>query len=326
MWGVLHCLSSPISAIFQTSVSSRRNGCNFIMKEQKPEAAFVDIEFSCADYTFPLLSRHQRLSLIRLLDFSFVDLGLFARSPQMSPELMVASPAAFAGCLKEDLDRTGLSVADVFLQIGLAPEECAVNDPSLQVRERNRDIFQHTIELCISLSCKHLSGLPGVRHLEVEAGRDHACAVTETAWRLEKCAEAGIVYSVEAHMGSICADVESTRQFLAAVPGLTLTLDYGHFVASGEQSGTIHGLLPAASHIHVRAGSRQRLQTPLEDNQIDFAGMIDGLSRSGYTGLLALEYVWDRWQLCNRADTLSETILTRELLKQLGRSFSGVSA
>ena len=33
-------------------------------------------KFACADYSFPLLSREQCLSLIKLLEFRYVDLGL----------------------------------------------------------------------------------------------------------------------------------------------------------------------------------------------------------------------------------------------------------
>ena len=40
------------------------------------------LEFSCADYTFPLMERSAALRLIKLLGVNYVDIGLFARSDQ----------------------------------------------------------------------------------------------------------------------------------------------------------------------------------------------------------------------------------------------------
>ena len=274
------------------------------------------LKFSCADYTFPLLSLLQRLSLIRLLGFQYVDLGLFARDSQLSPEILMASPSDFTKHLKHNLDKADLSVSDVFLQIGETPDDSAVNDPNPLVRERNRAVFQYVLDLCSRIGCKHLSGLPGVQHPKVEKTRDDACAVAETAWRMEMSSQAGLLYSIEPHIGSICSDVDSTLAFLKAIPRLTLTLDYGHFIAAGQLSETVHSLVPFASHVHVRGGAKSHLQTSLKENRIDFEGMLERLANRSYRGFLALEYVWTDWQGCNRTDNVSETILLREHLSR----------
>ncbi|MGB8479823.1 MAG: TIM barrel protein [Acidobacteriaceae bacterium] len=274
------------------------------------------LKFSCADYTFPLLSLLQRLSLIQLLGFQYVDLGLFARSSQMSPERLLAMPSDFTKHLKHDLDKNGLSVSDIFLQIGETPADFAVNDPSSLVRERNRTVFHYALDLCANLGCRHLSGLPGVRHPEIEKTRDDDCAVAETAWRMEMSSLAGLQYSIEPHIGSICPDVDSTLTFLKAVPRLTLTLDYGHFIAAGQLLETVHSLVPFASHVHVRGGAESHLQTSVKENQIDFEGILERLANRSYRGFLALEYVWTDWQGCNRTDNVSETLLLREHLSR----------
>jgi sugar phosphate isomerase/epimerase len=99
------------------------------------------------------------------------------------------------------------------------------------------------------------------------------------------------------------------------VKGLTLTLDYGHFIMTGESSVDVHALLPFASHMHVRGGALDRLQTSVDENTIDFPGMLAGLRQFGYEGFLALEYVWIDWKGCNRTDNVSETVLLRRALK-----------
>jgi sugar phosphate isomerase/epimerase len=274
------------------------------------------LEFACADYAFPLLSRQQCLHLIKLLGFRYVDLGLFARNPRFSPMELIASPAEFTRQLKHDLDNAGLLVSDVFLQVGTDPAEYAVNDPSALVRGRARDAFHQTLELCASLGCSHLTGLPGVRHEEVAKTQDETFAMEEAAWRLALSSGAKVRYSIEPHIGSLCPDVETTYALLDAVPGLTLTLDYGHFVAAGQTSEEVHPLLRLASHIHVRGGAKDRLQTRVAENEIDFEGMIARLIELNYAGFLALEYVWVDWQGCNRTDNLSETILLKREVEQ----------
>ena len=83
-----------------------------------------------------------------------------------------------------------------------------------------------------------------------------------------------------------------------------MTLDYGHFVMAGEDSAAVHELLPFASHVHVRGGAPERLQTTVNENMIDFSGMLARLQSSAYSGFLALEYVWIDWKGCNRTDNV----------------------
>jgi sugar phosphate isomerase/epimerase len=272
-------------------------------------------KFSCADFTFPVLERSIALRLVKLLGFDHVDMGLFARSAHFSPLELLASPGRYTSQVLSDLDASELHTSDVFLQIGVDPSEAAANDPGSAVRSRNRDVFKTALEFCVALNSKHLTGLPGVFHADTSRERDLGLAAEEAAWRLSQCASAGVIYAIEPHVGSICADVEDTRAFLAAVAGLTLTLDYGHFIMAGENSAQVHDLIPFASHVHVRGGARERLQTSVEENTIDFPGMLTGLKRLDYDGFLALEYVWVDWKGCNRTDNVSETMLLRRALE-----------
>ena len=275
------------------------------------------MRFSCSDYTFPLLDRRQRFAMLKLLGFTHVDVGLFERTPDLSPTRLLARPRLFIARLQKDLDSAGLQVADIFLQTGLDPAMRSANDPSPEVRMHNRRLFLRTLELCAALGCRHLTGLPGVLHRSVDRAADFALAAEEAAWRQSTAAQAGITFAIEAHLGSICKDVASTRALIEAVPGLSLTLDYGHFVAAGVPSRSIHPLLRFASHIHLRGAAPNRLQTPMSENQIDFAGIVRRLTEMRYSGFFALEYVYINWEGCNRTDNLSETLLLRRLLESV---------
>jgi sugar phosphate isomerase/epimerase len=271
--------------------------------------------FSCADFTFPVLERTAALKLVKLLGFDHVDIGLFARSTHFSPIDLQAAPQSYTAQVLQDLDDAELRASDVFVQIGVDPSERAANDPSPDIRTKNREVFSRALEFCVALRCNHLTGLPGVFHSTSPRERDLAIAAEETAWRIKECACEGVEYAIEPHVGSICGEVESAREFLRRVHGLTLTLDYGHFVMAGESSALVHDLLPFASHIHVRGGAPNRLQTSVDENTIDFSGMLSGLKQFGFDGFLTLEYVWVDWNGCNRSDNVSETILLRRVLE-----------
>jgi sugar phosphate isomerase/epimerase len=271
------------------------------------------LEISCSDYTFPLLGRQQAFALLRLLDFDLVDIGLFERSHNFRTSELRASPHQFMDGVRKDLAVAGLRPADVFLQVGTNPAEFSANDPDERVRQTARDTFIVALELCSTIACAHMTGLPGVSH--GNPSRDFARAAEEAAWRLEKAAAAGVIYSIEPHLGSICANTSATHLLLSQVPGLTLTLDYGHFIFQDETNEAIHTLLPYASHLHLRGAAPNRLQTPAAESTIDLLHIVRTLA-SGYTGRAAMEYVWSDWHDCDRTDNLSETILLRKQIAQ----------
>jgi sugar phosphate isomerase/epimerase len=182
----------------------------------------------------------------------------------------------------------------------------------------NREVFKQSVELCAGLSCTHMTGLPGVFHGDL--ARDFALAAQETYWRVELAKTFGVVYAIEPHIGSICEDIGATQRFLAAVPQLTLTLDYGHFVAAGYNAEDVHLLLPHATHLHLRGGTPGRLQTSVAENTIPFDQVLHRLHQLNYRGRLALEYVWIDWEGCNRSDILSETIVLRQAIAKIASS------
>jgi sugar phosphate isomerase/epimerase len=269
------------------------------------------MRFSCSDYTFPLLQRDRRFTLVKLLGFTHVDLGLFERTPDLAPSRLLSKPKIFISRLQKDLKSADLRVADVFLQIGPDPDISAANDPDPTVRAQNRKHFALALEVCNSLGCRHLF------HEGGDKAGDFERAAEEAAWRQQTAAQTGVSYAVEAHVGSICPDIASTRALLHAVRGLSLTLDYTHFVASGIPSREIHPLLRFATHIHLRGATPGSLQAPVIENQIDYAGMARRLAKQSYSGFLALEYVYTEWLQCNRTDNVTETLLLRRLLEQI---------
>jgi len=72
----------------------------------------------------------------------------------------------------------------------------------------------------------------------------------ELAWRLDHAREHRIIFSVEAHVGSIVPTPQEAGELVRMTPGLTLTLDYTHFTKVGLPDSAIEPLVKYASHFH----------------------------------------------------------------------------
>jgi sugar phosphate isomerase/epimerase len=275
------------------------------------------LELACADFTFPLLDHDRVLDLIALLEFPVVDIGLFEGRSHLWPSREFAQLEKNATTLERKLSDRSLKVADVFLQT--APEfvSLAPNHPDAAIRRTARDLFLKTLDYAAGCGSPHVSALPGVNFPEESASASFARSCEELAWRCEQAAGHKLIFSVEAHVGSLAPDPQTALRLVEQTPGLTLTLDYTHFTRSGLPDSDVEPLIAHASHFHVRGAREGRLQTAFKDNTIDYRRIWQVMQATGYRGRLGIEYVWIDWEHCNEVDNLSETILYRDFFRSL---------
>ena len=272
-------------------------------------------KLACADFTFPLLSHDKVLDLIALLDFEGVDIGLFEGRSHLWPSRVFEDLAGSARELSSKVRDRGLEVADVYLQTAPEFESLAPNHPDADRRRRARDWFVKTLDFADACGARHVSALPGVYFDDESETASFGRCCDELAWRTETARKQGITFSVEAHVGSIVPTPAAAAGLVAAVPGLTLTLDYTHFTRAGVPDAEVEPLIAHASHFHARCAREGRLQASFKENTIDYGRVLDVMRESGYPGYVGVEYVWIDWEHCNEVDNLSETILLRDFLR-----------
>lgn len=275
--------------------------------------------FSCTDFTFPLLAHEDALSLISMLGIGYVDIGFFQDRSHIQPAHVMENPEAEGGRLRTLLESKGLEAADVFLQSALDFTSIAVNHPQPEVRQIARRDFRCALEFARGCGSRHMTCLPGAVFSAEGEGASWQRACSELAWRVEQAGLYGITFGVEAHRGSVADTPEKAAKLVQDTPGLTLTLDYSHFIRGGFSQEEITPLLQYAGHLHVRGASPQMLQTPVKESAIDFDRLAGDLKQYGYKGILTLEYVYEDWEDNFRVDTVSETILLKRRLEQAGR-------
>ena len=273
------------------------------------------LKLACADFTFPLLPHDHVLDLIAMLKLKGVDIGLFEDRSHLQPSREFENVRRSARRLKKKLEARGLVAADVFMQTALDFESYAINNPQTRRRNKARDWFLKTLEYALECGSKHVSGLPGVHFRDEKRGDSWARSVEELSWRVEQARQHRIIYGVEPHIGSLASHPKSAARLVRDVPGLTLTLDYSHFIPRGIPESEVEVLIQHASHFHVRGACRGNGQANFERNTLDFGRILEVMRASGYRGWLELEYCWgEGYEGC---DVLAETIRFRDHLRAL---------
>jgi len=277
----------------------------------------MNLRLACADFTFPLLPHDHVFDLISSLGIRGVDIGLFEGRSHLWPSKVLQRVARTAAALRKKLEDRGLDLADVFLQPATDFAALAANHPDAAKRKTARDLFLRTVEFTLRCGGRHVTSLPGV-HSEEESETDSLKRCSEElAWRVEQAQQHGITFSVEAHIGSIVPTPKGAARLVTMTPGLTLTLDYTHFIKVGLSEAEIEPLVQYASHFHARGACKGRLQASFKQNVIDYARVLRRMKEVGYRGYVGIEYVWIDWEHCNEVDNLSETVLLRDFLRSV---------
>ena len=274
------------------------------------------LRLACSDYSFPLLPHDHVFPLVRALGFDGIDIGLFQDRSHLQPSQVISDLSRSANLLTARLDDHVLELADVFFQASTFQDRAA-NHPDPKERARGRELFLRMLEFALRANGHHLTGLPGVEWDGVPHDTSLKRAAEELTERAALAKQVGVVYSVEAHMGSIVPTPDGAKALIDMSPGLTLTLDYTHFIRQGFSDADCEQLMPYAAHYHARGAEPGRIQASVAANRIDFKRVLQAMERANYRGYVGVEYVWTEWERCNEVDNLSETVLLRDHLRAL---------
>ncbi len=277
----------------------------------------MNTRLACSDFTFPLLPHEGALQLVSLLGFEGVDIGLFEERSHLWPSREFQDVRRSARLLKKKLHDLGLEPADVFLQMALDFVPYAINHPQRARRLKAREWYLKALEYAAECGCRHVTTLPGVHNRGESRADSFGRAVDELNWRVAQAKEHGIVFGVEAHVGSLVPRPKSVERLAQAVPGLTLTLDYTHFTKIGLPDSDVEPLMKYASHFHARGARRGRIQTSFDYNVIDYRRVVEVMRACRYQGWLGVEYVWMDWENCNECDNVSETVRFRDFFRSM---------
>ena len=246
-----------------------------------------------------------------------MDIGLFPGRTHLQHDDILQDAGSAARDLVRRIGDRGLAIADIFHQSGPDLVELAENHPESTRRLQARELFLRTLEFAALCGTPHMTTLPGINWPEESGNVSLQRASDELAWRVETAARYGIVCAVEPHMESVAPTLESAERLVEMTPGLTLTLDYGHFIAKGLAEDAIERLWPHTSHFHARCAARNKLQCSLDENSIQWHLLVQAAAKAGYRGFFGLEYVVMDDRLVMNVDTRDETRRLRDVLRKV---------
>jgi sugar phosphate isomerase/epimerase len=229
------------------------------------------------------------------LDLGSGDLGV----PAGLDVPAVVADDGFSSRASLAADAAGIVYTDYF---AVLPH--AVNVTDAGNTAENGSVFRQLVPRLVA------AGVPGVTFSPgLYADRDWAEAFASAAAALLDLVAIGgaeLRVSIEPHVESVTDTPERTLDLLGLVPGLTLTLDYSHFVVAGFDQEAIEPLTPFAGHLHVRQARPGELAVEVKRGTIDVQRLIERLVAGGYGGALTVEYVSHPWHGQDRLDAAAE--------------------
>jgi sugar phosphate isomerase/epimerase len=273
------------------------------------------IRLSCSDQSFIAIPHAAAIGLIAQLGFPGFDLMLHGNRSHLRPEALRGDVPACAGRIEERVRAHGLEFSDVFLIPWTDFETMAVNHPDQAERERGEALFRDGLELTARIGAPGITMLPGIDWPGETHEQSLARTVAGLTARVAAARERGIRFSIEPHVGSICASPAETEQLCELVAGLELTLDYSHYVAQGFSVAEAEPLIARARHFHARGAANGRMQTSMTGNEIDYERTVGALRAGGFEGSISIEYVWDDGGELDGVDVASETVIMRDRLQ-----------
>jgi sugar phosphate isomerase/epimerase len=280
------------------------------------------VRLASADFSWPGVRSELVLDLIAELALDGVSMMFMEGLPDRSPRDVAADPEHWAERIGAQLADRGLAVADVFLNPSPDLASLAVNHPDPAERAAGDELFEGFLTFASRLGSSGLTTLPGL----VFGAEPWEDALERSAaalrGRVAAASERGLRLSVEPHIvstspyrGSVIDTPARVQELLSRVPGLELTLDYGHFNVQGIPDREIEPLLEHARHFHMRGGAPGLVQTKFADNVTDFGRVLDRMAEIGYDGWVEIEYVHDERPGCSDCDNIQEVRRFRDFVR-----------
>lgn len=236
------------------------------------------------------------------IDLAVGDLGT---GPRLELDRLADDPAACRRIAELGASR-GITFTDFVAAVIHVPGLTA------DMRSANLETFRRFAGHGRTMGVVGVTVLPGF--YDTEWDEAFALVANELRHYVAAGADGGLAVSIEPHLESVTDTPARTLCMLAEVPGLTLTLDYSHFVHAGFGPSDYEALDPYARHMHVRQAAPDHLAAPVDEGVIDYRRALAHLATLGYTGAFTTEYVASPWYQQDAVDSVVENrVMKREI-------------
>lgn len=266
------------------------------------------LALACHSWAFNDRSLEDAVGTIARLGFRYMDIG---SGPHLPLEQAANNPQSEARRIRQIVADFDVEITDVYFMLPY------INSPEPRRRVAQLMLFERLIPFAVALGVPGITISPGILHPD---GAQHSLARSIPALlkmtRLIEDTELRL--SIEPHMDSSIITPGNALLVLESVPGLSLTLDYAHFVVQGYKLSDVYPLIQYSAHLQIRQAVKGRLQTPYQQGRIDLPGLVQDLIRADYHGAVSVEYMTTvGWYGMMPVNIAQETIQTRDALREL---------
>ncbi len=261
---------------------------------------------ACHAWAYNNLPLEEAIGTIARLGFRFVDLG---SGPHLDVNRAAAQPAAEAEKILQLLHKFSLELTDLYV---LLPH---INAPEPAKREGQLVLFERLLPFAQALGTPGITVSPGIVQKD---GAEHSLARSVPALlrMLTAAEDTELRISFEPHMDSVAQHPDQALLLLNAVPGLSLTLDYAHFVYQGIVWREVEPLMEHVAHVQIRQAKRSVLQIAHDKGTINLSQLVQDMYEAGYRGALTIEYMTTfGWHGMKKISINHETVRTRDALR-----------
>ncbi len=251
------------------------------------------IEIGCCSFVFGGLSLEASLGHCRNLGFRRVDVSAADIGPgaQVDQQAAVARPEATGRRVRDLAAANGLEMEELFLcPVFVEGRRVEVSAPDGEARRKLLENFVGICRFASEAGFRSVMAVPGTPQPGLDDGQAWGHAVPTLRQMVRMAGEHGLDLNVEPHTGSLIEQPAAARRLAEAVPGLAFTLDYAHFVSRGIPQSDVVPLHAFTRHLHARQAKPGDGHCPVEEGEIDFAGIVADLRQRGWCGAITMEY------------------------------------
>jgi sugar phosphate isomerase/epimerase len=252
------------------------------------------LHVGCCSQNFRGLNLEDCVRLTAGMGFKYINIGAFNEDFPVPPLSILADPKK-AGkeirsvCARYDAMPVEFFICSVVIEDGSRVQP---NDPDKGRREAMFEAFRKICACAVEAGLSHIMGVPG--EIKANNAPDHGLSISlDTLPRmLEIAQKTGIGFTIEPHTGSITMTPEAVLGMVEKIPGLTLSLDYSHFIGAGFKSEDLLCMHPHAKHIHAKPARNGVPKCLFYDGDDYFEPLLKDLLARKWDGVVAMECMY----------------------------------
>jgi sugar phosphate isomerase/epimerase len=252
------------------------------------------LQLGCGSQNFRGLNLEDCVRLTAGMGFKYINIGAFNETHPVPPSKILADP-----------QKAGREIRDVCARYEVTPVEffiCSVvigdgsrvqpNDPDAKRREAMLEAFRKVCACAAEAGLSHIMGVPG--EPQANDSPDHGMGISlDTLPRMQEIAkQASVGLTIEPHTGSLLTTPEATLAMLKKLPGMTLSLDYSHYIGAGFKPVDLLPLHKYAKHIHAKPARNGVPKCLFYDGDDYFEPLLKDLLEINWNGIVAMECMY----------------------------------